>query len=392
MASQQLLVAPPEALRQPLAIPDRLLLGPGPSTVPPRILAAGGRQLIGHLHKEMFQIMDDIKLGIQYAFQTQNPLTLAISGPGHCAMEAALLNAVEAGEVVLMAVNGIWGERATDISRRLGADVRQLVKAPGEYFALSEIEEALAQHQPCLFFITHGESSSGVLQPLAGLGELCRRHECLLLVDSVASLGGAPILMDQQGIDILYSGSQKVLNAPPGSAPISFSERARKKIFSRRTKPPSFFLDMGWLANYWGCDDKPRMYHHTGPVNSFFSLREGLAMLAEQGLQNSWKLHKETSLHLYEGLQQLGLQLFVKEQEARLPTITTFVLPEGYDWQEVIAFIMNKHAIEISGGLGPSAGKVLRIGLMGYNSTKFNVDRVLHALKDALQHCHKNKL
>ncbi|KAG6922931.1 alanine-glyoxylate aminotransferase, partial [Chelydra serpentina] len=194
------------------------------------------------------------------------------------------------------------------------------------------------------------------------------------------------------GIDILYSGSQKVLNAPPGSAPISFSERARKKIFSRRTKPPSFFLDMGWLANYWGCDDKPRMYHHTAPINSFFSLREGLAILAEQGLENSWKLHKENSLYLCAGLQQLGLQLFVKEQEVRLPTITTFVLPEGYDWKEVTAFIMNKHAIEISGGLGPSAGKVLRIGLMGYNSTKFNVDRVLHALKDALQHCHKNKL
>uniref|UniRef100_A0A8C4VTA5 Alanine--glyoxylate aminotransferase n=1 Tax=Gopherus evgoodei TaxID=1825980 RepID=A0A8C4VTA5_9SAUR len=374
MSSQQLLVPPPAVLQQPLAIPDRLLLGPGPSNVPPRILTAGSRQLIGHLHKEMFQIMDEIKLGIQYAFQTQNPLTLAISGPGHCAMEAALLNTVEAGEVVLTAVNGIWGERATDISKRLGANVHQLVKPPGEYFALQEIEEALAQHKPSLFFITHGESSSGVLQPLDGFGELCHRYKCLLLVDSVASLGGAPILMDQQGIDILYSGSQKVLNAPPGSSPISFSERARKKIFSRRTKPPSFFLDMGWLANYWGCDDKPRMYHHTAPINSFFSLREGLAILAEQ---------------VSNGRRHSGQAGWGK---VRLPTITTFVLPEGYDWKEVTEFIMNKHAIEISGGLGPSAGKVLRIGLMGYNSTKFNVDRVLHALKDALQHCHKNKL
>uniref|UniRef100_A0A8C0HB28 Alanine--glyoxylate aminotransferase n=1 Tax=Chelonoidis abingdonii TaxID=106734 RepID=A0A8C0HB28_CHEAB len=374
MSSQQLLVPPPAVLQQPLAIPDRLLLGPGPSNVPPRILTAGGRQLIGHLHKEMFQIMDEIKLGIQYAFQTQNPLTLAISGPGHCAMEAALLNTVEAGEVVLTAVNGIWGERATDISKRLGANVHQLVKPPGEYFALQEIEEALAQHKPSLFFITHGESSSGVLQPLDGFGELCHRYKCLLLVDSVASLGGAPILMDQQGIDILYSGSQKVLNAPPGSAPISFSEQARKKIFSRRTKPPSFFLDMGWLANYWGCDDKPRIYHHTAPINSFFSLREGLAILAEQ--VSNGRRHSD----------QAGWG------KMRLPTITTFILPEAYDWKEVTEFIMNKHAIEISGGLGPSAGKVLRIGLMGYNSTKFNVDRVLHALKDALQHCHKNKL
>jgi len=184
--------------------------------------------------------MDEIKVGIQYIFQTQNPLTLAISGTGHCAMEAAFLNMVEQGDKVLVAVNGFWGERATDITKRLGAEVHQLVKTPGEYFTLEEIERGLMQHAPVLFFITHGESSTGVVKPLDGLGDLCQRYNCLLLVDAVASLGGTPILMDQQGIDILYSGSQKVLSAPPGASPISFSNRARKKIHTRKTKPTSF--------------------------------------------------------------------------------------------------------------------------------------------------------
>ncbi|XP_053169049.1 alanine--glyoxylate aminotransferase isoform X1 [Hemicordylus capensis] len=392
MSSHKHLVAPPAPLLQPLSVPDRLLLGPGPSNPPPRILSAGGRQIIGHVHKEMIQIMADIKLGIQYAFQTQNPLTLAVSGTGHCAMEAAILNIVEQGDKVLVTVNGFWGERATDIAKRLGAEVHQLVKALGEYFTLEEIEKGLVQHTPVLLFITHGESSTGVLQPLDGLGDLCHRYNCLLLVDAVASLGGAPLLMDQQDIDILYSGSQKVLSAPPGASPISFSKRARNKIYGRKTKPVSFYLDMEELAKYWGCDDNLIRYHHTAPINTFFCLREALAIFAEKGLENSWKLHKENSLYLCTGLQKLGLQLFVKEPDARLPTVNTVFVPEGYDWKDITEYIMKNHRIEISGGLGASAGKVLRIGLMGYNSTKFNVDRVLHALEDALQHCLKNKL
>ncbi|NWQ96496.1 SPYA protein, partial [Burhinus bistriatus] len=418
MATSLLHVPPPQSLLQPLAVPERLLLGPGPSNVPPRILAAGGQQLLGHMHPEVLQVMDEIKVGIQYAFQTQNRLTLAISGTGHCAMEAALLNLVERGDTALVAVNGLWGQRAADIARRLGANVHELVKPPGEYFALWDIEEVsasrsagqrvqaspgdchlplcfmqgLAQHKPSVLFITHGESSTGVLQPLEGLGELCHRHGCLLLVDAVASLGGAPIFMDQQEIDVLYSGSQKVLNAPPGSAPISFSERAREKMLRRKMKPPSFYLDMGWLANYWGCDGEPRRYHHTAPINSFFSLREGLAMLVELGLESSWERHRANCTQLCQGLRDLGLELFVKEEKARLPTITTVRVPEGYDWKEITAFLMDNHAIEIAGGLGPSVGKVLRIGLMGCNSTSDNVDRVLHALRDALGCCRRSRL
>ncbi|XP_065700640.1 alanine--glyoxylate aminotransferase isoform X2 [Patagioenas fasciata] len=391
MATNLLHVPKPQGLLRPLVVPERLLLGPGPSNVPPRILAAGGQQLLGHMHPEVLQVMDEIKAGIQYAFQTQNRLTLAISGTGHCAMEAALLNLLEHGDTALVAVNGIWGQRAADIARRLGAIVRELWKPPGEYFTPQDIEEGLVRHKPLVLFITHGESSTGVLQPLEGLGELCHRHGCLLLVDAVASLGGAPIFMDQQEIDVLYSGSQKVLNAPPGSAPISFSERAREKILRRKTQPLSFYLDMGWLANYWGCDGEPRRYHHTAPINSFFSLREGLAMLVELGLESSWERHRANCAQLCQGLRDLGLELFVKE-EARLPTITTVRVPKGYDWKEITAFLMENHAIEIAGGLGPSVGKVLRIGLMGCNSTSSNVDRVLHGLRDALRRCHRSQL
>ncbi|XP_075425655.1 alanine--glyoxylate aminotransferase isoform X2 [Ascaphus truei] len=390
--SYLLSVQPPKSLLLPLHVPQRLMLGPGPSNVTPRIQAAGALPIMNPLNSEMFQIMDDIKQGIQYAFQTQNTLTLAVSGSGHCAMETAFFNVVEKGDIVLVAEKGIWGERATDIAERIGADVRRLTKPPGDGFTLKDVEKGLAEHKPSLFFITHGESSSGVVQPLDGLGALCHRYNCLLLVDSVASLGGAPIYMDKQGIDILYSGSQKVLNAPPGTAPISFSEAASKKIFSRKTKPPSLYVDMTWLSNYWGCDKKPRVYHHTGPVTNFYTLREGLAMLAEKGLEPSWELHRENALRLHKGLEALGLKLFVKDPALRLPTVTTVCVPVGYEWKDLTTFIMKKYSMEITGGLGPSAGKVLRIGLMGYNSTSANVDRVLEALRDALQHCPKNKM
>ncbi|NXP28773.1 SPYA protein, partial [Scytalopus superciliaris] len=392
MATSLLRVPQPQGLLRPLVVPERLLLGPGPSNVPRRIQAASGQQLLGHMHPEVLQVMDEIKAGIQYAFQTQNQLTLAISGSGHCAMEAALCNLLEAGDTILVAINGIWGQRAADIARRLGANVCELLKPPGEYFTLQDIEKGLVQHKPSVLFITHGESSTGVLQPLEGLGELCHRHGCLLLVDAVASLGGAPIFMDQQEIDVLYSGSQKVLNCPPGSAPISFSERAREKMLRRKTKPQSFYLDMDWLGNYWGCDGEPRRYHHTAPINSFFSLREGLAILAETGLESSWERHQANCARLCQGLRNLGLELFVKEEKVRLPTITTVRVPEGYNWKDITAFLMDNHAMEIAGGLGPTVGKVLRIGLMGCNSTPENVNRVLRALRDALGSCHRSRL
>ncbi|KAM6962983.1 alanine--glyoxylate and serine--pyruvate aminotransferase a [Aplochiton taeniatus] len=386
-------VPPPACLKKPFVAPNRHMFGPGPSNVPPRILKAGANPILGHMHPEVFEVMSDIRSGIQYAFQTQNNMTLAVSGTGHTAMECAIFNALEPGEGFLAAANGIWGERAVDIARRIGANVNSIVTHAGGYFTNEEIEQALSKHRPVLFFLTHGESSTGVVHPLDGIGDLCHKYDCLFLVDSVASMGGVPLYMDKQGIDILYTGSQKVLNAPPGTAPISFSERACQKIFNRKIKPVSFFLDMSWLANYWGCDGKlTRIYHHTGPISGFYSLREGLSILAEEGLESSWERHREVAEYFHRGLESMGLKLFVKDKSARLPTVTTIVAPPGYDWKEITTYIMKTHNLEISGGLGPSVGMVLRVGLMGCNSSKANVDMVLGALKDALKHCHKSKV
>uniref|UniRef100_A0A673G650 Alanine--glyoxylate aminotransferase n=1 Tax=Sinocyclocheilus rhinocerous TaxID=307959 RepID=A0A673G650_9TELE len=382
-------IPPPACMLRPLEAPFRYLFGPGPSNVPPRVLAAGGRPIIGHMHSEMFGIMNDIKKGIQYAFQTSNNMTLAMSGSGHTAMECALFNIVEPGESVLVAINGIWGERVAEIAERMGAKVHTLVKTPGGHFTNAEIEQALAKHKPVLFFLTHGESSAGLVHPVDGVGDTCHKYNCLLLVDSVASLGAAPLLMDQQNIDILYTGSQKALNAPPGTAPISFSERACHKMFNRKTKPVSYLLDMTHLSNYWGNDGKPeRTYHHTGPVSGFFALRESLAILAETGLENSWKHHTEVAEYFWKGLEDLGLKLFIKDKDLRLPSVTTIAIPEGYNWKELLAYIMKHHRIEFAGGLGPS---LLRIGLMGYNCNKANAAMALAALEDALKQCRMSK-
>ncbi|XP_048664880.1 alanine--glyoxylate aminotransferase isoform X2 [Marmota marmota marmota] len=360
MASHRLLVPPPEALRRPLSIPDRLLLTPGPSNLAPRVLEAGGLQAIGHMTKEMYQVMDEIKQGIQYVFQTHNPITLAVSGSGNCALEVALFNLLEPGDSFLVGTNGMWGQQALEIGQRIGARVHPMIKEPGGHYTLQEVEEGLARHKPVLLFLTHSESSTGVMQPLDGYGQLCHRHQCLFLVDSVASLGGVPIYMDQQGIDVLYSGSQKVLNCPPGTSLISFSNKAKQKVDARRTKPFSVFMDLKCLANFWGCDDKPRAYHHTTSVIGLYSLRESLALMVEQAV--------------------------------RLPTVTAVAVPAGYDWRDIVSYVQDHFNIEISGGLGPSMGKVLRIGLLGCNATRKNVDLVIEALKEALRHCPRNKL
>jgi len=362
-------------------------MGPGPSNVAKRVLEAQALPTLGHLHAEFCTVMDDCKEGIRYAFQTENALTLAVSSTGHAAMEAVMTNMLEEGDVVLVAENGIWGQRAGDMAQRQGAEVRKVIKDPGTPFTLAEIEEGLKKHRPVMFFVTHGESSTGVLQPMQGIGELCKRHNCLLAVDTVASLGGVPIAMDSLGIDVMYTGSQKVLGVPPGLAPISFNDKALSKIKGRKSAPKSFFLDMNWLGKYWNCyEGQGRVYHHTCPVNQVYALREGLAMLAEEGLDACQNRHKKCADRLWKGLEKLGLEFYVADSGHRLPTVTTIKVPPGIDWRAVTGHAMQKHLVEIAGGLGPTAGKVWRIGVMGQNATQEKVDRVLMALQDALKH------
>merc|ERR1719336_1777746 len=342
-------VSPPSSLEQPLHVPLKTMTGPGPSNVSDRVLQAQALPTLGHLHPEFTKIMDDIKAGVQYIFQTKNTMTLALSATGHAAMECVMTNMLEPGKTVLIANNGIWGVRSADMARRQGATVKEIVTGAGTNFTLAQLTAGVKEHKPDLLFVTHGESSTGVVQPLEGVGAMCHQNNCLLAVDTVASLGGVPLQADKLEIDVIYTGSQKVLGVPPGTAPISFSSRA-VEAFKARTKPPcSFYLDLGWLGEYWNCwPDKGRVYHHTGPVNAMYALREGLAVVAEEGLENCWRRHRLCADHLHSGLASLGLELFVPEAAARLPTVTTIKVPEGVNWQAVAGQLESWETMQVS--------------------------------------------
>uniref|UniRef100_A0A6M2DD09 Alanine--glyoxylate aminotransferase n=1 Tax=Xenopsylla cheopis TaxID=163159 RepID=A0A6M2DD09_XENCH len=335
-------VSPPSVLREELVVPEKLLMGPGPSNCPPRVLQAMSKPVLGHLHPECTKIMDDIKEGIRYVFQTRNALTLAVSASGHGGMEAVLCNLLEPGELVLIAVSGIWGLRAADMARRYGARVQLLESALGCSLTVEEIESALATHCPKLFFVTHGDSSTGVLQKIEGLGDLCHKHNCMLAVDTVAALGGTPFFADRWGVDAVYTGSQKVLAAPPGITPISFSQRAQEKIFARKTPVTVYYWDMTLLGDYWYCFGRPRIYHHTISSNLLYALREALLIACEEGLESMWHRHETAAKRLHKGLQNLGLELLVQDECSRLPNVTTIKVPPGVDWMKVCAYTMKK--------------------------------------------------
>ncbi|CAG5089737.1 Similar to AGXT: Serine--pyruvate aminotransferase [Cotesia congregata] len=380
-------------LLQPMKVPKRLLLGPGPSNLSERVIKAISNPLLGHMHLETFKMMDDIKAGLQYAFQTNNRLTLAISATGHSGMEASLANLLEPTDTILIIKAGLWGERAQEMAKRIGAHVEILEIALGVAATLEEFEAAMIKYKPAVVFLTHSESSTGLKQPLIGFGDVVRRHDALLIVDAVASLGGEPFFMDAWKIDAAYTGSQKVIGAPPGLAPISFNERAERKLFLRKTKSPVFYWDMEELGNYWNCFSEPvRRYHHTISATLVYGLREGLAQLAEEGLEASWYRHKLAAKKLQEGLKARKLEFFVKEPENRLNTITAIVVPPGVDPQLVTRRMMKKWNIEIAGGLGPTSGKIFRIGLMGINANLLIVDKLLQALDEVLSFARQSRL
>lgn len=364
----------------PLEVPNRLLLGPGPSNAHPAVLQAMNTTPLGHLDPAFLALMDEIQSLLRYVWQTENPHTIAVSGTGTAAMEATLANTVESGDVVLIGVAGYFGNRLVDMAGRYGADVRTITKPWGQVFSLDEISTALETHKPTILALVHAETSTGARQPLEEVGELCRKYGTLLLVDTVTSLGGVPIFLDEWGVDLAYSCSQKGLGCSPGASPFTMSARAMEKLQKRETKVANWYLDMLLLGKYWGVE---RIYHHTAPINLYYGLREALRLVAEEGLANCWQRHQKNVEYLWESLESIGLKMHV-EKEFRLPTLTTVCIPEGVDGKAVAKQLLLDHNIEVGGGLGELAGKVWRVGLMGFNSRPESVDKLVAALKEVL--------
>ncbi|MEY4355998.1 MAG: Alanine--glyoxylate transaminase [Cyanobacteriota bacterium] len=362
---------------EPISTPHRLLLGPGPSNADPRVLQAIARPPLSHLDPLYLELMNEVQEMLRYAWQTDNRITIPVSGTGSAAMEATIANTVEKGDRVLVGVIGYFGLRLVDMCNRYGADVEVLEAPWGEALSFQSIEEAITRHRPVLFALVHAETSTGVCQPLEGIGALCREHDCLLVLDTVTSLGAIPLKLDEAQVDLAYSCSQKGLSCPPGLGPFTMGPRAEAKIERRKGKVPNWYLDMSGLKSYWG---KDRTYHHTAPVNMNFGLREALRLLCEEGLENAWARHRNNSEKLWLGLEELGLELHVPHA-LRLPTLTTVRIPAGVNGKAFSSHLLDKHGIEIGNGLGSLAGEVWRIGLMGTNSTASNVDLLLNILE-----------
>lgn len=358
----------------------RLLLGPGPSMVHPRVLRALATPPVGHLDPDFLAIMNEVQELLRAVFETDNRLTLPVSGTGSAGMEAALCNFIEPGDPVLVCVNGYFGERMIDMATRYGADVRRIDVAWGDVFSASQVDEALRAHPAKLVAIVHAETSTGALQPLEEVAEVVHRHGALFLVDAVTSLGGVSVGVDQVGIDICYSGTQKCLSCPPGLAPLTVSPRAEEALKARRSRVTSWYLDLTMVQQYWGAE---RTYHHTAPINMNYALREALRLVVEEGLQQRFERHRANAQMLWDGLAELGLKPHVPESH-RLPTLTTVVVPEGVDEAAVRARLLKEYNIEIAGGLGALKGKVWRIGLMGHSSRPENVLTLLAALRHIL--------
>ncbi len=366
--------------------PVRTLMGPGPSDVSPTVLNALARPTVGHLDPTFIQLMDETKQLLQYAFQTKNKLTMPISAPGSAGMEACVVNLVEPGETVIVCQNGVFGGRMVENVSRCGG-IAVVVTAPwGEANSLASIEAALEAHPEAKFVgFVHAETSTGVRNDAQAICALARQFDCMTIVDAVTSLGGIELKVDEWGIDAIYSGSQKCLSCVPGLSPVSFSDAAVAKIQARKSPVQSWFLDMNLIVGYWGDGQGggKRAYHHTAPVNSLYALHESLRLLHAEGLDNAIARHARMHEKLKAGLAGIGLELLVAK-DIRLPQLNTVIIPDGVDDAQVRARLLNEFDLEIGAGLGALAGKVWRIGLMGFAASDKNIDFCVASLKKVL--------
>lgn len=363
--------------------PRRTLLGPGPSDVDPRILEALSRPTIGHLDPAFISLMDEIKTLLQFAFQTRNELTMPISAPGSAGMESVFVNLLEPGDKAIVCINGVFGGRMVENVLRCGAVPILVENNWGEPVDPHRVENALrANPDAKVLAFVHAETSTGVRSDARTLSALAARYGCLSVVDAVTSLGGIELDVDGWGIDAVYSGSQKCLSCIPGISPVSFSERAVDAIRNRSTKVQSWFLDTTLIMAYWG-GESGRSYHHTAPINPLYALHESLVILQEEGLQQAWQRHARHYAAFAAGIEAMGLG-FAVEAEWRLPQLNAVLIPEGVDEAEVRRRLLRDHSIEIGAGLGAMAGKIWRIGLMGYGCNQANVLHCLAALDEVL--------
>ena len=367
---------------RPLKSTGRILMGPGPSMVHPRVYEALSRKLDGHLDPEFLAIMNETQEMLREVLGTKNRLTISVSGTGSAGMEAAFVNTVEPGDEVLVCVNGVFGNRMCDIVERIGGRLHRIDRPWGEVFPVEEIDAALRKNPGVrVVAIVNAETSTGAHQPILELGRLCRETERLLLVDAVTSLGGTDLQVDTWCIDICYSGTQKCLSCPPGLAPITFGERAVARIHARKRKVASWYLDMTMIESYW--TEGKRAYHHTAPISMNYALHQALAVVLEEGLENRFERHRLHSRALVSGLQALGFRLYAQEGH-RLPMLNAVWIPEGIDDAKTRRQLLDSYNIEIGGGLGQVAGKIWRIGLMGESCTRENVTAFLSALESIL--------
>ena len=363
-----------------LSPPPRILMGPGPSDVHPRVLAAMSLPLVGHLDPEFIRIMNETQQMLRYVFQTQNKLTLPISGTGSAGMEACVVNLIEPGDVMLVCVNGVFGQRMVDVAQRSGAKVERIDRPWGQVFSTDEIVSAVKKVKPKVVGIVHAETSTGAWQPMEDLGEIVHDSGALLLMDCVTSLGGVPVKLDEWGVDAAYSGTQKCLSCPPGLSPASFSPRALDAIKARKTKVQSWYLDMSMVERYWGDE---RFYHHTAPITMNYAIREALRLICEEGLEARFARHLKNHRALKAGLAALGIEYLAAEGH-QLPELNAVKIPAGIEDLAVRKRLLSEFGIEIGGGLGDFKGKAWRIGLMGHTSRAENVLLFLAALEQCL--------